>query len=88
MNDFPDDLERHCPRLGGPVRFGYCRLQAADGRVCPRILDCWWERFDVAALMRRRLSEEDFAGLAEGSPSNKVASLLDLIREARERHRH
>ncbi len=85
MSDFPDDLERRCPRLGGMVRFAYCR-KATDGGVCSKILDCWWERFDVAALMREVLSEEDFARLAAGHrPPNKVASLIDLIRQARER---
>ncbi|NCC95178.1 MAG: hypothetical protein EOM10_18260 [Opitutae bacterium] len=86
MSRFPDDLQRRCPRLGGPVRFAYCRQTAADGRVCPKILDCWWERFDVATLMREVLSEEDFARLtADHRPPNKVASLIDLIRQARER---
>ena len=86
MNDFPDHLERRCPRLGGPVSFGYCRAQAAGGEVCAKILDCWWERFDVSGLMRRVLSEEAFRRLAEPRrPPDKVAGLLDLIRQARQR---
>ena len=86
MTDFPDHLERRCPRLGGPVTFGYCRVQAADGEVCAKILDCWWERFDVAGLMRQCLSEEAFRRLAEPRrPPNKVASLLDLIQKAQGR---
>jgi hypothetical protein len=86
MSRFPDELERRCPRLGGPVRFAYCRTDAAEGGLCPKILDCWWERFDVASLMREALSEEDFARLSRlHPPPNKVASLIDLIRQARER---
>lgn len=86
MSRFPDELERRCPRLGGPVRFAYCRTAAAEGGICPKILDCWWERFDVASLMRQALSEEDFARLSRPHrPPNKVASLIDLIRQARER---
>ena len=86
MTDFPDHLERRCPRLGGPVDFAYCRTQAADGEACVKILDCWWERFDVAGLMRQALSADAFRRLAEPRrPPDKVASLLDLIRQARER---
>ena len=86
MSRFPDRLERRCPRLGGPVNFGYCRLQMADGQACPKILDCWWERFDVTALMRQALSEEAFQRLAApGRPPDKVASLVELIRQAQER---
>lgn len=85
MNPGGDDLERRCPRLGGPVRFAYCRT-AGDGGVCPKILDCWWERFDVAARMRAELPPEDFRRLVERRPPpDKAATLVDLIRRARER---
>lgn len=86
MSRFPDDLERRCPRLGGPVRFAYCRTAAAEGGVCPKILDCWWERFDVVSLVRETLSEEEFTRLSQPHPPpDKVASLIDLIRQARQR---
>jgi hypothetical protein len=84
MIEFPDHLERRCPRLGGAVRFAYCRDQAG-GEVCTKILDCWWECFDVADLMRRALSSEAFHRLAEPRrPPDKTASLIDLIRHARQ----
>lgn len=85
MNGDIDNLERRCPRLGGPVRFAYCRT-ASDGEACLKILDCWWERFDVAAVMQAALPAEAFQRLVEHrQPPNKVASLVDLIRQARQR---
>jgi hypothetical protein len=39
---------------------------------CFKVFDCWWERFDVVALSASR-------------PQPKVASLVELIRQARER---
>ncbi|WP_419659953.1 hypothetical protein Dvar_02900 [Desulfosarcina variabilis str. Montpellier] len=82
----PERLERRCPRLGGDVSFAYCCTCEADKRPCFKVLDCWWERFDVVAYMKARLSPEAFEKLsARRPPPNKVASLVDLIRQAQER---
>ncbi len=79
-------LERRCPRLGGDVTFAYCCECEAKKRPCFKILDCWWERFDVAAYLKTRLSPEVFDKLStHRAPPNKVASLVELIRQARER---
>ncbi len=82
----PRHLERRCPRLGGDVPFDYCCACEAGKRPCFKVLDCWWERFDVVAYMKARLSPENFAVLAtRHAPPNKVGSLVDLIRQAQER---
>lgn len=82
----PQHLERRCPRLGGEVSFAYCCRCEADRRPCFKVLDCWWERFDVVAHMKARLSPEAFEALmARRSPPDKVASLVDLIRQAQQR---
>jgi hypothetical protein len=82
----PESLERRCPRLGGDVAFGYCKTCEEGGKPCFKVLDCWWERFDVVAHMQGCLSPEAFAALgARRPPTPKVASLVDLIRQARER---
>ena len=84
----PDDicrLERHCPRLGGMVRFDYCRTGGHGGEPCGKSLDCWWERFDVVGYFRHRLSRAAFTRLIHGRPPEKVASLVTLIRQARQR---
>lgn len=80
----PDQQQRRCPRLGHLVEFEYCRI-SSDGAPCFKVLDCWWEQFDVVAYFKARLSEEAFSKLQTASPPNKVASLVDLIRQARAR---
>jgi hypothetical protein len=80
-------LERRCPRLGGPVTFGYCRTADPDRRPCFNVFDCWWERFDVVGFFRRRLPPEAFNALSTARPQEKTASLVDMIRKARERSR-
>ncbi len=77
-----DDLEMRCPRLGGPVNFGYCRREGPDGKPCFKILDCWWQRFDVAAYLESRLDREVFETLRQHRPQAKITSLIDLVTEA------
>lgn len=82
----PETLERRCPRLGGDVAFAYCRICGEKKAPCFKILDCWWERFDVVAHMKSRLPPDAFENLREfRKPPDKVTSLLDLIQQAKER---
>lgn len=81
----PDLLTRRCPRLGGTVDFAYCRGQAQDGLPCFKVLDCWWETFDVVSFFRRSLSEADFQKIAAARPKPKITSILELVEEARKR---
>ena len=78
-------LERRCPRLGGPVAFGYCRIAAENRTPCFKVFDCWWERFDVVDYFQCRLTADAFNRLRNARPQEKTASLMDLIRQARER---
>jgi hypothetical protein len=78
-------LERRCPRLGGPVTFSYCRFAAENQNPCFKIFDCWWERFDVVDYLQQRLSKEVFNHLRNMQPPEKTATLVDLIRQARQR---
>lgn len=93
-----DGLERRCPRLGGSVSFAYCRTigygggdEGGKGRgegeisCCFKILDCWWERFDVADYLRSRYSEAAVEKLHGAKPKPKVETLLDLIQQAKTR---
>jgi hypothetical protein len=79
------DLERRCPRLGGPVTFGYCRTAGRNRSPCFKVFDCWWERFDVVGYLRHRLPAEAFNDLRNARPPEKTASLVDMIRQARKR---
>ncbi len=80
-----DHMERRCPRLGGPVPFRYCRNEAVHGDTCAKVFDCWWERFDVVDFLKGHLSAEAFAALHSPTPPDKVTSIVDLVRQARQR---
>jgi hypothetical protein len=76
-----DALQRRCPRLGGEVAFAYCQIGGDDQSPCFKLLDCWWERFDVVAHLRASLPAETFEALARHrAPPDKVTCLVDLIR--------
>lgn len=82
-NRYPQDLTRRCPRLGGPVSFSYCGGCGRNGGYCWKVLNCWWEYFDVADYLRRRLSADEFAALCQARPRPKVTSLIEIIERAR-----
>lgn len=79
-----DELTIRCRRLGHTVTFRYCRTQEGT-TVCPCVLDCWWEVFDVRAALSEHLAPEEIERLAQPRPTDKVGTLLDLIRKARDR---
>ncbi|RLC15325.1 MAG: hypothetical protein DRI57_13020 [Deltaproteobacteria bacterium] len=81
--DSRDHLERRCPRLGGSVTFQYCMDCGDEELPCFKIFDCWWEYFDIVTYLQKKLSEDQFKRLAISKPRPKVASLVDLIRQAR-----
>ena len=83
--DDKDSLERRCPRLGGPVPFKYCKTTGEGGMPCFKIMDCWWETFDVRTYLENNLSEAAFKSLTEAKPPDKIASILDLIERAKQR---
>jgi hypothetical protein len=80
-----DTLERRCPRLGSVVHFGYCRTCGSEQAPCFKALDCWWESFDAAAFFRQTLDPEAFEQLVAAPPPNKIASILDILHQTRER---
>lgn len=73
-----------CPRLGGPVTFSYCKVENT-GRPCSRALACWAVHFDVQAFFRKALTSEEFESCFSTTPAPKVATLIQLIDEARRR---
>ncbi|MFO7707693.1 MAG: hypothetical protein R6V84_05925 [Desulfobacterales bacterium] len=75
-------LRRRCPRLGGPVTFGYC-MGCEHKRPCTKIVDCWWETFDIVRYLQDQLPADRFEQLMHARPKPKIASLLELIEKAR-----
>ena len=78
-----DTRERRCPRLGGPVPFKYCMDQGGNTGPCFKIRDCWWEEFDIQAYLEEHLSPKELEKLMAAKPPSKVASLVDLIEQAK-----
>jgi hypothetical protein len=78
-------LERRCPRLGGPVLFAYCKTSGDDHSVCWKIFDCWWECFDVVGYLKKFLPEHKFKKLANSKPKQKIVSLVELVEQAKKR---
>ena len=75
-----DQRVRHCPMLGHEVPFGYCRAPGAP-LPCGRILDCWWEHFDVQEFVQGHYSPQQIQSiLAPRQP--KVTTLVELIQKA------
>lgn len=67
--------------LGHHVSFAYCRVQT-DGRPCRRILDCWFEKFDIRSFVSEHFTAEQIEALL-APPPPKMATLLELIERAR-----
>ena len=78
-----DDLEIRCPRLGGPVPFTYCEKTGDNGQPCFKVMDCWWQHFDVVAYLKKKLPAEDLASLMDRQPRPKLTGILELIEQAR-----
>ena len=75
----PEELEIRCPRLGGTVPFRYC-MAPGEPAVCFKILDCWWEVFDVASYVKEHLPDEDLCRLLESRDRpNRMNTILELV---------
>lgn len=85
MTENIPNLQRRCPRLGGPVPFGYCLDAGDDGLPCFNMCDCWWEDVDVVAYLKNRLSADAFEKLMGHRPVPKISGLLQLIEQAQKR---
>jgi hypothetical protein len=73
--------------LGNPVPFEYCKVCDDDQHPCFKILDCWWEYFDVVQYLKERLPEDQFNRLMTARPKPKVTSLVELIEQTRKRNK-
>ena len=77
-----EGLWMRCPRLGGEAPFTYC-LHEAGQLPCHRIIVCWQAFFPVEAYLRKTLSPQKWEEFADRKPKEKIASLLELIEEAK-----
>lgn len=76
-----DDISTRCPMLGHPVPFSYCRsLQA--GMPCRKVLDCWYQQFDVQRFIEAVYTPEQIASFL-GPPKPKISQIVELIEKAK-----
>jgi hypothetical protein len=87
MEESNKKLIRRCPRLGNPVPFEYCEVCGDDQQPCFKILDCWWEYFDVVQYLQDKLPEDQFKRLMAAKPKPKINSLVELIEQAKKRNK-
>jgi len=74
---------RRCPRLGSPVTFAYCMECGDTNLPCWKVIDCWWELFDINRYLKQQLSTADYQKLVNQKPQNKITSILELIEKAK-----
>jgi len=79
-----DDFTIRCPRLGHQISFSYCRSENL-GLPCFKVLDCWFEHFQVEDCLKRTLTAEEWEKAFVKPPKPKVSSLLELIEQAKKR---
>jgi len=76
-----EDQEIRCPKLGGPVTFSYCCVEAID-LPCSRAIKCWCDRFDVESFFRRNLGHDKFQLAFEKIQQSRLDNILELIERA------
>jgi hypothetical protein len=82
MIDRYDTLEIRCPMLGHPLTFRYCRT-TINAVPCRKLFDCWFERLPVQEYAEEFLDQQAIDVFTQ-PPKAKMASLLELIKRARE----
>jgi hypothetical protein len=84
MTRTQNPLSRYCPRLGGPVTFSYC-LRCELEQPCFKVVDCWWETFDIVGYLKDHFSEDQFERLMKVRTQSKMVSLVEAIEQAKRR---
>jgi len=77
-----DEQTIRCPRLGHQISFSFCRIEN-KGLPCFKTLDCWYVHFPVEAHLRAELTPEQWEKTFEKPSTPKMASLLELIEQAK-----
>ena len=80
-------MERRCPRLGHPISFSYCLSGGEDDLPCWKIVDCWWEYFDVMGYLKKHYTEETLSKLLAERPKPKISSIVELIEQVKNRQK-
>jgi hypothetical protein len=74
-----------CPRLGGEVTFGYCRIEGGN-LPCMRIVACWQSALPIESFLKEALTPDQLERFMGTSPKDKVSTLVELIESAKKEH--
>lgn len=66
--------------LGHQIPFAYCR-QPGSSQPCRKILDCWFEIFDILAYAKEHFPPEQLQSIG-APPKPKMTTLIELIQQA------
>ena len=77
-----EEQEMRCPKLGGPVTFSYCCVEAIN-LPCSRAIRCWCDRFEAESFFRRKLGDEEFRLAFENPQPTRLENILELIERAK-----
>jgi hypothetical protein len=64
------------------VTFRYCLTGESSG-PCFKVIDCWWETFDVVRFLKDHLPEQAFERLRIARPMPKAACLVGLAERSK-----
>ncbi|MCP3923098.1 MAG: hypothetical protein GY714_10985 [Desulfobacterales bacterium] len=78
-----DKLKSYCRMLGHEIPFEYCRSNN-NNLPCRKILDCWFERFDIKSYLSENFSDSEKEQIFKPQP-DKVSTIFDLIEKAKNR---
>ncbi len=76
---------RRCPRLGGPVDFFYCKTCEPQRHPCRKVIDCWWETFDVKRYLQENLAPEIVKQLTTHETEPKISQIVKIIARTNKR---
>jgi hypothetical protein len=77
-----EDYKIRCPKLGHQIQFSYCRFEQVNF-PCSKILDCWYEHFNVEDHLTEVLTPEAKEKLFNPIQKPKLLSLVELIEQAK-----
>ena len=82
MNSY-DSEEIYCRKLGHHLSFKYCRL-VNEQLPCPKLADCWFQQLPIQDFLKQNYTKDEINRIFS-PPSDKMSSLLNLIKKAQNR---
>ncbi|MCK5069770.1 MAG: hypothetical protein KAR01_04490 [Desulfocapsa sp.] len=83
MKEQHDNEEGYCKMLGHFLTFDYCKT-ANKGLPCSKVLDCWFQQFNVQEFLKNNYSEDEQKMIFE-PPKPKILSLSEILEQAQQR---